>query len=139
MTEITISGQLEVWVRDWSGMEVFVLVVLALSCTLIGCLLYLSLSHSKRLNALIEGTAFAFEDVRGRLEFMEGLPELLEKVGGVTLQPQKSFGEILLDKAVDHFSSRKERLNVLTDSEEPWPQGKEENQPLENEENPLST
>ena len=81
---------------------------------------------------LIEGIAHGLSHLNHKMESIEQIPEILGdlNLGAVQLMPQKSLGEIIMEKIMERMSPIK-NIDPST-TEKTWPAGEQpENPPLE--------
>ena len=72
---------------------------------------------------LIEGIAGGMGHMHQKMESIEHIPQILQdlNLGGVQLMPQKSLGEIIMEKIMDNFREKK-NMNPPQADETSWPE-----------------
>ena len=70
---------------------------------------------------LIEGIAGGMGHMHQKMESIEHIPQILQdlNLGGVQLMPQKSLGEIIMEKIMDNFREKK-NMNPPQADETSW-------------------
>ena len=72
---------------------------------------------------LIEGIAGGMGHMHQKMESIEHIPQILQdlNLGGVQLMPQKSLGEIVMEKIMENFRQKK-NIDPAEPVQDPWPE-----------------
>ncbi len=72
---------------------------------------------------LIEGIAGGMGHIHQKMESIEQIPQILQdlNLGGVQLMPQKSLGEIVMEKIMENFRQKK-NIDHSEPVQDSWPE-----------------